>query len=110
MSHCTVWPGKLAFLAVQVYSPLHAPLFASSLTPHHRKRFYGENELYQHMHSAHEQCFLCRRADPNKYVYYRDYAGLEGEQAVCVCVCARVCARVGFLSVLRGLGRVRPWV
>ncbi|KAL4444334.1 hypothetical protein ABPG75_012071 [Micractinium tetrahymenae] len=42
-----------------------------------RRRFYGENELFQHMHSAHEQCFLCRRANPNKYVYYRDYPDLE---------------------------------
>ncbi|PRW56692.1 LIM domain and RING finger isoform A [Chlorella sorokiniana] len=42
-----------------------------------RKRFYGENELFQHMHSAHEQCFLCKRGNPHKYVYYRDYADLE---------------------------------
>lgn len=44
-----------------------------------RKRFYGENELFQHMHSAHEQCFLCKRGNPHKYVYYRDYADLESE-------------------------------
>jgi hypothetical protein len=43
-----------------------------------RKRYYGENELYQHMHAGHEQCFLCRRSNPHKYVYYRDYADLEG--------------------------------
>eukprot|EP00873_Tetraselmis_striata_P040719 jgi/Tetstr1/460983/TSEL_006135.t1 len=43
-----------------------------------RKRFYGENEIYQHMQTAHEHCFICRRADPNKYVYYRDYTELEG--------------------------------
>lgn len=42
-----------------------------------RKRFYGENELFQHMHAAHEQCFLCKRSNPHKYVYYRDYADLE---------------------------------
>jgi hypothetical protein len=29
--------------------------------------------------SAHEQCFLCRRARPDRYVYYRDYAELEGD-------------------------------
>lgn len=34
------------------------------------------------MHSAHEQCFLCRRANPNKYVYYRDYADLESEWCI----------------------------
>ena len=44
-----------------------------------RKRFYGENELFQHMHAAHEQCFLCKRSNPHKYVYYRDYADLESE-------------------------------
>ena len=31
------------------------------------------------MHSAHEQCFLCRRAAPHKFVYYRDYPDLESE-------------------------------
>eukprot|EP00887_Chlorella_sp_A99_P006106 scaffold22.g6106.t1 len=44
-----------------------------------RRRFYGENELYQHMHAAHEQCFLCRRARPDRFVYYRDYPDLESE-------------------------------
>ncbi|KAL4858640.1 E3 ubiquitin-protein ligase hel2 [Chlorella vulgaris] len=42
-----------------------------------RKRYFGENELYQHMHAGHEQCFLCRRSNPEKYVYYRDYEDLE---------------------------------
>lgn len=46
-----------------------------------RKRFYGDNELFVHMQSAHEQCFLCRRARPDRYVYYKDYNELEG--AVC---------------------------
>ena len=31
------------------------------------------------MQSAHEQCFLCRRAQPDRYVYYKDYNELEGE-------------------------------
>jgi E3 ubiquitin-protein ligase ZNF598 len=39
--------------------------------------YYGENEIYQHMHSSHEECFLCRRAYPGKYEYYRDYNQLE---------------------------------
>ncbi len=47
-----------------------------------RRQFYGENELFMHMQQAHEQCFLCRRARPDKYVYYRDYAELEGEHAL----------------------------
>jgi hypothetical protein len=42
-----------------------------------KKRYYGENELYQHMHSSHEECFLCRRAAPHRHVYYRDYLDLE---------------------------------
>ena len=42
-----------------------------------KKRFYGENELYQHMHTTHEECFLCRRAAPHRHVYYRDYPDLE---------------------------------
>lgn len=43
-----------------------------------RKRFYGDNELFVHMQSDHEQCFLCRRARPDRYVYYKDYNELEG--------------------------------
>jgi hypothetical protein len=31
--------------------------------------------------SAHEQCFLCRRARPERFVYYRDYNELEGARA-----------------------------
>lgn len=46
-----------------------------------RKHFYGDNELFAHMQSTHEQCFLCRRARPDKHVYYRDYAELEGASA-----------------------------
>jgi E3 ubiquitin-protein ligase ZNF598 len=45
-----------------------------------RKPVYGDNEIFMHMQQTHEQCFLCRRARPDKYVYYRDYAELEGEQ------------------------------
>lgn len=43
-----------------------------------KKFFYGENELFKHMSERHESCFLCQRAKPNKHVYYRDYAELEG--------------------------------
>lgn len=39
-------------------------------------RFYGEGELYVHMQTAHEHCFLCRRARPTEHVYWRDYADL----------------------------------
>jgi hypothetical protein len=45
-----------------------------------RKRFFGEGELYQHMHAGHEQCFVCRRAAPHRHVYYRDYPDLERER------------------------------
>lgn len=43
-----------------------------------RQRFYDSNELYRHMESAHEHCFLCRRENPGQYVYYRHYKELEG--------------------------------
>ncbi|CAK0783675.1 hypothetical protein CVIRNUC_006874 [Coccomyxa viridis] len=42
-----------------------------------RSRFFGDSELFIHMQSAHEQCFLCRRAQPDRYVYYKDYNELE---------------------------------
>jgi hypothetical protein len=42
-----------------------------------KKRYYGENELYQHMHTSHEECFICRRGAPHRHVYYRDYPDLE---------------------------------
>ena len=42
-----------------------------------RKHFYDEGQIYHHMQSAHETCHLCRRAQPDKYTYYRDYAELE---------------------------------
>lgn len=42
-----------------------------------KKRYYGENELYQHMHTTHEECFICRRGAPHRHVYYRDYPDLE---------------------------------
>lgn len=42
------------------------------------KRFYGDQELYVHMQEAHEQCYICKRLRPDKYVYYRDYKQLEG--------------------------------
>ena len=44
-----------------------------------RRRFYDSAELFKHMESAHEHCFLCRRARPEQYVYFRDYAELDGE-------------------------------
>ena len=42
-----------------------------------RKHFYDDGQMYHHMQSAHETCHLCRRAQPDKYTYYRDYAELE---------------------------------
>lgn len=46
-----------------------------------KKRFFGETELFQHNQQRHETCFLCRRANPEEYVYYRDYQQLEGTLA-----------------------------
>lgn len=44
-----------------------------------KKRFYDGDELYRHMESAHEHCFLCRKLHPHKFVYYKDYEELDGE-------------------------------
>jgi hypothetical protein len=41
------------------------------------KRFYGENEQFEHMTRVHEECFICKRQNPHKHVYYEDYASLE---------------------------------
>lgn len=41
------------------------------------KRFYGENEQYEHMTRVHEECFLCKRANPHAHVYYQNYSALE---------------------------------
>jgi hypothetical protein len=51
-----------------------------------RQRFYDSNELYRHMESAHEHCFLCRRENPGQYVYYRHYKELEGKCVCCWCL------------------------
>lgn len=40
-------------------------------------RFYGENEQFDHMNRVHEECFICKRRNPHKHVYYKDYAALE---------------------------------
>ena len=42
-----------------------------------RKFFYDEGQLYTHMQQAHETCHMCRRVNPDKHVYYRDYEELE---------------------------------
>lgn len=44
-----------------------------------RKHFYDGDELYKHMEGQHENCFICRKQHPNKFVYYKDYRELEGE-------------------------------
>jgi hypothetical protein len=64
------------------------------------KRFYGDNELFIHMQSAHEQCFICRRARPDRYIYYRDYNELEGKKhlkyacaGLIICTCSNLCTK-----------------
>ena len=41
------------------------------------QRFYGENEIFEHMTRVHEECFICKRRNPHKHVYYEDYSALE---------------------------------
>lgn len=45
-----------------------------------RQRFYDGDELYKHMEGRHEHCFICRKRDPQKFIYYKDYSELEGER------------------------------
>jgi len=45
------------------------------------KWFYGENELWKHMAEKHESCFVCKRSNPDRHVYYKDYAELEGQNS-----------------------------
>lgn len=45
-----------------------------------RQRFYDSDELYKHMEGRHEHCFICRRHNPSRFVYFRDYAELEGKK------------------------------
>lgn len=40
-------------------------------------RFYGDNELYQHMSTDHFTCHICQRLHPGQYEYYRNYDDLE---------------------------------
>ena len=85
-------------------SPASAPLAHRPLCRFCRKRYYGENELYAHMHTGHEQCFLCRRAAPHRFVYYRDYPDLESELLRCA-RCALAHALHALLCVLAELPR-----
>ena len=48
------------------------------------------------MQMQHEQCFLCRRARPDKYVYYRDYNELLGSPCT-----------MRFGSVAKGLAKCK---
>ena len=62
------------------------PLAESGFSGHPRcdfcsQRFYGEAELFLHMQTRHEHCFLCRRARPTEYAYFRDYADLDAHFA-----------------------------
>ncbi|GLJ40706.1 hypothetical protein SUGI_0841000 [Cryptomeria japonica] len=42
-----------------------------------KKRFYGENELFQHMSTEHYTCHLCQRMNPGHYEYFQNYNDLE---------------------------------
>ncbi|XP_071715445.1 uncharacterized protein [Rutidosis leptorrhynchoides] len=42
-----------------------------------RSPFYGDNELYTHMETEHYHCFICKRQNPGKYEYYKNYDDLE---------------------------------
>ena len=46
-----------------------------------KKHFYSDQELYSHMQTKHLQCFLCKKARPNEYVYYKNLADLSNHFA-----------------------------
>jgi hypothetical protein len=125
-SCCSCWPApaaaRLATAAAHCRPGLHAALLPRSPAPPGqvgdesgpladsgfkghplcrfcKRRFYDTNELFKHMESAHEQCFICRRVQPDKYVYYRDYAELEGGRRRCCC-----CWPGGWLGLAGGWG------
>jgi hypothetical protein len=43
------------------------------------KRYFDNDDLYKHMEGQHEHCFICRRNNPNRFVYFKDYAEMEGK-------------------------------
>jgi hypothetical protein len=43
-----------------------------------KKRFFDNDDLYKHMETSHDHCHICRRVNPNKFVYFRDYEELQG--------------------------------
>ncbi|KAA6428253.1 MAG: hypothetical protein FRX49_01849 [Trebouxia sp. A1-2] len=86
--------GRKVFLSEQVlyskqqlnshkqHGDREGPLAESGFTGHCHckfchKWFYGENELWKHMSEKHESCFVCKRSNPDRHVYYKDYAELE---------------------------------
>lgn len=34
------------------------------------------------MAEKHESCFVCKRSNPDRHVYYKDYAELEGHNGL----------------------------
>ncbi|KAH7405392.1 hypothetical protein KP509_15G068600 [Ceratopteris richardii] len=42
-----------------------------------QRRFYGDNELYQHMSVDHFLCHICKRLHPGQYDYFHNYDDLE---------------------------------
>lgn len=91
MSCSATCSAAQALLHVQDWTPRHRckrPQCFKALLPEinpclctacTRKRFYDSSELFRHMESQHEHCFMCRREHPDKYVYYRHYQELQGE-------------------------------
>lgn len=43
-------------------------------------RFYSETEIYAHNQSTHETCFICKKQNPDKFLYYRNYNELASNK------------------------------
>jgi len=50
------------------------------------RRFYEDGDLFKHMYSAHETCFLCERSGV-QFEFYKDYPLLEKHFEKCHFVC-----------------------
>eukprot|EP00892_Ulva_mutabilis_P008487 jgi/Ulvmu1/600/UM001_0608.1 len=42
-----------------------------------KQHFYDQTAMFKHMEQHHYHCHLCRRENPDNYIYFRDYRHLE---------------------------------
>lgn len=42
-----------------------------------KQHFYDQTAMFKHMEQHHYHCHLCRRENPDNYIYFKDYQHLE---------------------------------